>query len=133
MSKKVIDSHALIVFLEKESGYEKVEELLKHASERSNPLLMSSVNYGEIYYIVLRELGEEKLLEVEKAIESLPVEIIDANLNITKEAARIKAFKKISYADCFAAALAKANKAELITGDREFKSLEREINIIWIN
>jgi predicted nucleic acid-binding protein len=38
-----------------------------------------------------------------------------------KHAARVKAKHKISYADCFAAALAKIRKGEVITGDREFK------------
>jgi predicted nucleic acid-binding protein len=35
-----------------------------------------------------------------------------------------------SAADAFAAALAKEKKAELVTGDPEFKPLEREIN--WL-
>jgi predicted nucleic acid-binding protein len=38
----------------------------------------------------------------------------------------------MSYADCFAAALAKLRKAELVTGDEEFKQVEGEIKIRWI-
>jgi predicted nucleic acid-binding protein len=38
----------------------------------------------------------------------------------------------MSYADCFAAALAKINKAELITGDREFKEVEGEVKVVWL-
>jgi predicted nucleic acid-binding protein len=38
----------------------------------------------------------------------------------------------ISYGDCFATALAKNNKAELVTGDKEFKVLDGEIKIAWI-
>jgi len=38
----------------------------------------------------------------------------------------------MSYADAFAAALAKMKKAQLVTGDKEFKALEGEIKIIWI-
>ena len=40
--------------------------------------------------------------------------------------------KKMSYADCFAAALAKLRSAELITGDPEFKAVEGEIKIGWL-
>jgi hypothetical protein len=44
-------------------------------------------------------------------------------------AADFKARFKMSLADAFAAALAKDKKAELVTGDVEFKPLEREIKI----
>ncbi|NUM62341.1 MAG: PIN domain-containing protein, partial [Ignavibacteriaceae bacterium] len=51
---------------------------------------------------------------------------------LTLQAAQYKAYHKVSYADAFAAALAKMKKAQLVTGDREFKVLEREIKINWI-
>jgi predicted nucleic acid-binding protein len=38
----------------------------------------------------------------------------------------------MSYGDCFAAALAKLRKAELVTGDEEFRQIEKEIKILWI-
>jgi predicted nucleic acid-binding protein len=38
----------------------------------------------------------------------------------------------MSYADCFAAALAKSRKAELVTGDKEFKQVESEITVRWL-
>jgi len=129
---KVIDSHALMVFLEKESGYEKVQQIFVHAAETDNHLLMTSVNFGEIYYLVLRECGKEKIKEVEKVIASLPIHIVDVNVELAKEAGKLKATKKMSYADCFAAALAKMNKGELITGDKEFEEVEKEIKILWL-
>jgi predicted nucleic acid-binding protein len=48
-------------------------------------------------------------------------------------AATLKAHKKMSYADCFAAALAKMKKAELVTGDKEFKEVRKEVKILWIS
>jgi ribonuclease VapC len=130
--KRVLDSHALLAFFEKEPGHEKVESILIESNEKDRPLLMASVNFGEVYYIVLREYGRQKADEIEKIIQTLPVEIVDVDMAMAKEAARFKAFKKISYADCFAAALAKMNKADLITGDKEFTEVENEIRIIWI-
>jgi predicted nucleic acid-binding protein len=38
----------------------------------------------------------------------------------------------MSLADCFAAALAKQRKAELYTGDPEFRAVETDLKIIWI-
>ncbi len=121
-----------MVFLEKESGFEKVESFFVKAVEKDDSLLMTSVNFGEVYYIVLRECGQEKAHEIEKVIRTLPIEIIDVDRQLAKEAARFKATRKVSYADCFAAALAKLRKGELITGDKEFRALENEIKVAWI-
>lgn len=128
---RVLDAHGLLVFLEKEAGYEKVEQSFVAAIEKDRYLLMTSVNFGEVYYIVLRECGQEKAHEIEKIIGTLPIEIIDVDMQLAREAARFKAAHKISYADCFAAALAKQHKGEIITGDKEFKSVENEIKIAW--
>ena len=47
-------------------------------------------------------------------------------------AADFKARFKMSLADAFAAALAKEKKAELVTGDPEFRPLHQEIKIHWL-
>ncbi|MFA4889301.1 MAG: type II toxin-antitoxin system VapC family toxin [Candidatus Omnitrophota bacterium] len=130
---RVLDAHGLLVFLEKEAGYEKVEQSFVAAVEKDKYLLMSSVNFGEVYYIVLRECGQDKAHEIEKIIMTLPIEIIDVDMQLAREAARFKATHKISYADCFAAALAKLHKGEVITGDKEFKAVESEIKISWLS
>lgn len=130
---RVLDAHGLLVFLEKEPGYEKVEQSFVTAVEKDRHLLMTSVNFGEVYYIVLRECGQDKAHEIEKIIRTLPIEIINVDIQLAREAARFKATHKISYADCFAAALAKLNKGEVITGDKEFKALEKEVKILWIS
>jgi ribonuclease VapC len=129
---RILDAHGLLVFLEKEPGFEKVESFFVNAVEKDKGLLMTSVNFGEVYYIVLRECGQEKAHEIEKIILTLPIDIIDVDLQLAREAARFKATKKISYADCFAAALAKIHKGEVITGDKEFKVFENEVRISWI-
>lgn len=129
---RVLDAYALMAYLEKEPGWEKVEALFSQAVEKEVNLLMTSVNYGEVYYIVLREQGEAVVKELEKILLTLPIDIINVDLQLAKEAATFKAQGKISYADCFAAALAKLKKGELITGDKEFEALEKEIKIHWL-
>lgn len=131
--KRVIDAHALMVFLEREQGFEKIESIFVHAVEKDSNVLMSAVNFGEVYYIILRECGREKSEEIIRIIKTLPIDIIAVDKELAQAAAEIKAYKKMSYADCFAAALAKINKAELITGDKEFKEVADEIKIVWIN
>ncbi|MDI7262077.1 MAG: type II toxin-antitoxin system VapC family toxin [Thermodesulfobacteriota bacterium] len=129
---KVLDSWALLCYLEQEPGFEKVVELFEKAVQFSKPLLMCMVNWGEVYYQVARRFGEEKAHEIERLIESFPISLVDADKKLTREAARIKSTKPMAYADCFAAALARLQKAELYTGDPEFKAVEKEIKIIWV-
>jgi len=129
---KILDAHALLTFFEKEPGYEKVQAAFMNAVEKDSNLLMTSVNYGEVYYIVLRECGQQKAEEIERIIRRLPIDVVDVDIATAKEAARFKAKYKISYADCFAAALAKLKKGELLTGSQELGHPKNEIKISWI-
>ncbi len=131
-STKVLDSWALLCYLEHEPGYEKVVELFHKASESSRPLLMCVVNWGEVYYVIARRLGEARAQEIERLIQSFPIKLVDADKDLTREAARFKATKRMSYADCFAAALAKVKRAELVTGDKEFREVDKEVKILWL-
>jgi len=130
--KRVLDAYALMAFFEREPGHGKIGDLLFSAAEDKDCLLMTSVNYGEVLYIVLRENGQERAETVERSISSMPIEIIPVDRGLAKKAARIKAFNKLAFADCFAAALAESAGAELITGDPEFKVLEKQLRILWI-
>jgi uncharacterized protein len=129
----VLDSYSLIAYLEGEQGKEKVIELIQDARDSQAALFLSIVNWGEVYYITLREAGRKRLAEVIHLISILPIQIVQADLEVTRQAAEFKSCKKMSYADCYAAATAKRYKAELVTGDREFKQVEKEIKIIWIH
>ncbi len=128
---KVLDSWALLAYLEREPGYEEIIDLFERAVESSRPLLMCIVNWGEVYYQVARRFGEQKAQEIEKLIQTLPIALVEANKELTREAARVKATKRMAYADCFAVALARLKKADLYTGDREFKAVEKDIKVVW--
>lgn len=129
---RVLDSYSLIAYIENEDGAEKMIEVFRVARDSGRTLFLSVVNWGEVYYITLREAGRERAEAVAQLISTLPIQIISVDLELTKQAAEFKAIKKMSYGDCFAAALAKLRKAELVTGDKEFKQVEGEVKILWI-
>jgi predicted nucleic acid-binding protein len=59
--------------------------------------------------------------------------VVEANWEITQQAAMFKTQGKLAYADCFAAAgLARLRKAEVVTGDPEFKQIEGQVKILWV-
>ncbi|HYQ87610.1 MAG TPA: type II toxin-antitoxin system VapC family toxin [Bacteroidota bacterium] len=132
MKTIVLDSQPVVAYFEKGEGWESVGELLQSAAEEKIKLSMSVINWGEVYYIALREYGEEHAERVNHALKNMPIEILDVDIELTLQAARLKARGGIAYADCFAAALAVRKKAELVTGDREFKAVADVIDIRWI-
>ncbi len=132
MAAKVLDSWALMAFFKGEPAAVAVEELIQRASADKVRLFLCVVNWGEVYYGMWRAGGEQAARGVAGDLSQLPIELVNADLQLTRQAAIYKATNKMSYADAFAAALAKEKKAELVTGDAEFKPLENEIKINWL-
>jgi len=128
--KSLIDSFALLAYLKQESNYQKVENLL---SSKEAQLLMNDINIGETFYILARE---RDLVQAEYFINAilpnLPITKIGNRLTEVIDAAKIKAQYPISYADCFAVATAVREKATIITGDPDFKQVEKIVTIDWL-
>ena len=131
MKRVVLDASAVITFFEGRPGAEKVEELMARAAEAKCQLLMSVVNWGEVYYSVWRSKGPGVAHKVVSEIAQLPIDLVDANYDLTKRAAEIHAEYKLPYADCFAAALAAECKATLATSDQDFVRVENRVQILW--
>jgi predicted nucleic acid-binding protein len=127
-----LDASALLVYLEKQRGYQKVKEAFTQAAEKGVNLLMSVVNWGEVYYILIRDFGINESEKIMNLIDSFPIDVISPDKELTQTAALYKATKKLPYADSFAAALAKHRKIDLLTADREFQSVQHDIKIIWL-
>ena len=130
---RVLDSYSLLAYIEGEAGAETMIEIFRVARDSGRSLFLSVVNWGEVYYITMREAGHERADEVAHLISTLPIQIVPADLDLTRQAAELKSKHKMSYADCFAAALARQRKAELVTGDRDFRQVEREVKILWLD
>jgi uncharacterized protein len=132
MAAKVLDAWALMAFFKGEAAADAVETLIHKAADDKVRLLLCVVNWGEVYYGMWRAGGKEAADAAAGDLSRLPIELVDADLHLAKQAAIYKATHKMSYADAFAAALAKNKNAELVTGDAEFKAVEKEIKINWL-
>jgi predicted nucleic acid-binding protein len=128
----VLDSYAVLAFLFQESGHEKVVALFEKAVESDKTLLIAAPNWAEVRYMIERKAGIAKWLEARAKLLGLPIEIVPVDQELAEIAGEIKAHKKMSLADCFAAALAKQNKAEIYTGDPEFRAMGSEIKVVWL-
>ena len=129
----IFDAWAVVAWLEKESGYLRVSELLEKAGNREIRLTMSIVNFGEVFYRTGKLYGIAEATRTERKIRALPINIIaPVEETLVMRAAYLKAQYPISYADAFAAALTEEEKAILITGDHNFKRVEKKIKIEWL-
>lgn len=129
---QVLDSHALLMLLRDEPGAETVARILEKAGQRNQPVHMTEVNYAEVQYMIRRKDGDAAWRAIARELVAAPIEFRPADRQLADIAADFKARLKMSLADAYAAALAKEMKAELVTGDLEFKPLEKEIKIYWL-
>ena len=131
--KYILDAWALVAWLQRENGYLKVRELLEKAQKQEIKLTMSVINFGEVIYRFAKIKGIEVAKRTEGTLRLFPINIISpVEETLVMRAAYLKAQHPISYADAFAAALAEQEKAILVTGDPDFKRIEKTIKIEWL-
>ena len=128
----VLDSYALLGFLKNETCAEKVDEQFQLAYLGKSYLLMSLLNLSEVFYILVRERNQEFAIKIEAEIFRLPIKFVEADWEMIREAAIIKARYPMAFADCLAAALALRKGASVMTGDPEFQHIESLLHIIWL-
>lgn len=130
--RDLLDSYAMLMLLNEEPGYEKVQQRLMQAERNERLVFMSAINVGETYYIVHRTSGEfaaEKFLRI---LEATTVTISVPTQELIIAAAKIKAKYPISYADAIAVATAIEVNASILTGDPEFQKIEGIAKVEWL-
>jgi predicted nucleic acid-binding protein len=132
MKTYVFDASALFAYLQKTAGASKVNQVLKEAVRGSARVLMSAVNYGEVYGRIFRDHGPDQAHTSVQALSPLPIEVLDATLQRAFQAADVKAKYKLYYVDSFAAALSIEQKATLVTSDSDFRKLSHGFPIVWL-
>ena len=129
----MLDSYALLAYLNKEAGFEKVRNVLADAQKSNHPVLMNELNVGETYYILYRKRGQEQAeYFLDTVLAGLPIYMVSNDFNAVVSASKIKARHALSFADCFAVATAQRENAVILTGDPEFKNVEKLVKIDWL-
>ena len=128
----VMDSYALLAYLNGEAGQARVQEILTLALSHEVEVYLGMINLGEILYIVERRRGLTQAQRTLSLIESLPLTICDTTRALVLDAAHIIAGHSISYADAFVTALAQSENATVVTGDPEFNAVTELVQIEWL-
>jgi predicted nucleic acid-binding protein len=127
----VLDANAVLDFIEDGPGATRMEQLFRDA-RRTAPLLMSVVNWGEVFYHSWQQRGEDFARKTIRGLTQLPIELVAVDASQSLQAGEIKARHKIPYVDCLAAALTITREAVLVTSDRDFEKLGRRIKVLWL-
>ena len=126
----VLDANALSGFFEDREGTAaRIERLLSEALSQSLPLLMSAVNWGEVFYIAWRRHGEAFAHQAEARLRELPIWVIAADRERASRAGALKQRHGLGYADAFAAELAIERGAWLVTADPEFQKIGKALSV----
>lgn len=119
----VLDACALLRLAQDEPGAERVAEILAGATSGDTRVLLHQINLGEVVYRIGKQFGWPLAERKRGEISLLPIEIAAFTEDIFWQAVKLKACYPMSYADCFAAALAIREQATLLTSDPEFEVL----------
>ena len=123
MKVHVLDANALYRFLTGGPGADTVNRLFKEARDAEQPVLMSVINWGEVYYTIAKAEGFVETTRIMDRVRLLPLAILDASETMTAQAAQLKAGYGLPYADCFAGATT-ARDGVLVTSDaKDFKKI----------
>lgn len=132
MKRILFDAHAILLWTQKEPGYERVKSLLVACREDSITGYMSHINLGEVYYKTIRAVGLSQAKTFLDNFFRLPITLVLPDRDLIWKASEIKAEFSISYADCFAAATALKYQAAIVSGDPHFKKLGKLVSVEWI-
>lgn len=128
MKEYVLDANAVLRYFQvgEGEGGEKVRGLFEQTEQGNAHLSMSVVNVGEVLYILLKRIGEERALHYIQTLRHV-VKFVDADTNRTIQAATLKHQYKLGYADSFAVALALELKATLVSADPSFEKVGKDL------
>ena len=129
MKQYVLDANAVIRFLVRGPGIDRLDRLFAQAHRGEASLAISVINQGEALYNLAKRAG---MLEAEKTLRTVAyyVEAVDVTEEQANGAAALKFIYKLGYADCFAAELAMRTGATLVTADPDFAKLGKKLKVL---
>jgi uncharacterized protein len=128
----VLDAWALLAYLLKQPGGDRVRSVLREAATGEVHLSLCLMNYGEVLYSLERRWGRNGGRRAAATLAALPLSLAPVSKELVEEAARVKAYNRLSYADAFAVATAMHLGATILTGDPEFHAVENDVRIEWL-
>ena len=124
----VLDASALLRFLDREAGGDRVRDLLQGALKGRLRLVLSAANWGELVHALYKR-NSSTAETILNDLQRLPITIVSVDAADAAAAGKLKWKYRIPYADALAAALSmshsQSDRTTLVTADYDFKSLDK--------
>ena len=129
----VLDSSAILRYLDGEAGSGRVAEVIKgHLAGRWNAVI-SAIHWGEVAGITCKVHGQAAVDLVLSRLLAFTLELVPATPDRAVRAALIKVSRKIPYADAFGVELAAESPDHiLVTADFDLKPAAHAVKIEFL-
>ncbi len=128
----VFDAWSILAYLDGEIVGKQVADLIADAQISKTALAMSVIDAGEMWGILASTTSENEADSSLAELMQLGIEVTNVTWSLAREAASIRSKYHVSLSRCYAAALSKQLKGELVTGETEYKCLEGLLKIKWL-
>ena len=116
----ILDTSALLTYIEDEDGSDYVENLLIKAEKGDVLIYIAFISLTEVFYITTQEKDEAEAWRRIKLIQSLAVRIVESDENLNLMAGKLKATNTISLADAYISAVCQEYAGILVHKDPPF-------------
>ena len=129
----VLDSSAVLRYLDREAGFGRVREIFRICASTDSVMLISAVQWGEIAAIRRRQYGQLEQVRVLRDLAQFDLQIVAANAKRAVQAAGIRVDYKMGSADSYAVELTlDSPESVLVTADYDFKLVQDLIRIEFL-
>jgi predicted nucleic acid-binding protein len=129
----VLDSSAILRYLDDEAGAARVSEIIKSHLAGKCEAILAAVHWGEVAGIVAKVHGKQAMEMVLSRLYAFGFQIVPADAERAVSAAMIKLKRTIPYLDAFGVEVAaEADDRVLVTADFDFKAADRDVKIEFL-
>jgi predicted nucleic acid-binding protein len=133
MTVYVLDSSALIRYLDREVGGDRAKAILKACVTGQAELRISAVQWGEVAGNLRKRFGAQEEYRILSSLLPSEAEIVPASGERAVRAAELRVDHKMGYADAFAMELAMDSPDHVfVTADYGFKSVDNLTQIEFL-
>ena len=129
----VLDSSAIIRYIDKEAGEDRVRAILQAVAANHADVCIPAVQWGEIAGNLRKRFGASAQQRILERLVQLELEIVPASAERAVRAAELRVDRNIAYADAFALDLAMDSADHvLVTADYDFKAVNDLVRVEFL-
>jgi predicted nucleic acid-binding protein len=129
----VLDSSAILRYVDGEAGGTRVAEIIKSHLAGKCEAIISALHWGEAAGVLCKVHGTQGMDLVLSRLSAFGIQIIAADADRSVRAAMIKLKRQVPYVDSFGVELAASSpEAVFVTADFDFKCASRDVKIEFL-